>query len=720
LPLLSRFYQDHAADRDKFEIVAFHDDSVKSLAELDKSLRPIIKSAWNGKPLPFPILLDATGQTLKTNYGVQAFPTVLLIDPEGRLVKDGGESMLEQALEREKETGSPVAASRQSAASLLAVAGGNQLKLYDAASTQIRLTLRGKAGQLDTAAFSPDGTLLAAGGRSKAIQLWDVATGRQKASMNGHEGTVFSLTFSPDGKSFASAGFDTVRLWDVESGKQKETLAATRFPCWSVAFSPDGKKLAAGGLSAVRLWDVASGKEQTNLALESGGCWTLAFSPDGKSLAAGDGNMVRIWNAKSGLKQTNVIGHGSAVLHLEFSPDGKSIVSVSRGKGMKFWDLASGTESAEADVSLREFAKQFVTQFPDNAGALDAESWAVAQRSGLTPTVYESALEQARAACRLAPNNTNYLATLGAALYRAGNDAEAIRILGRASPFHTERTASEPVFFQTSQLFLALAELRRGHKDEARAIAAGVRGQMLNGKAPYPDLLREMEAGIFGARADEARAALEKLLAEHQAGAEVLAQEPSLAEFRSTATNLLPFIESEHAVRALKSEVGLKSKIIEQINSLADLSSAARPLALLMSKEIEENPHDLNLMSWETVSKPGRKQAAYDLALLQAESAYRLKPDPEILNTVGVAQYRAGKFKQAIDTLERSRKANPSGPDTPADLAFLAMAQYRAGQVDESRRQLHKLREAVKAAAGDDEASAFLGEAEKVIGSLNR
>jgi len=575
LPLLSRFYQDHAADRDKFEIVAFHDDSVKSLAELDKSLRPIIKSAWNGKPLPFPILLDATGQTLKTNYGVQAFPTVLLIDPEGRLVKDGGESMLEQALEREKETGSPVAASRQSAASLLAVAGGNQLKLYDAASTQIRLTLRGKAGQLDTAAFSPDGTLLAAGGRSKVIQLWDVATGRQKASMNGHEGTVFSLTFSPDGKSFASAGFDTVRLWDV-----------------------------------------ASGKEQTNLALESGGCWTLAFSPDGKSLAAGDGNMVRIWNAKSGLKQTNVIGHGSAVLHLEFSPDGKSIVSVSRGKGMKFWDLASGTESADADVSLREFAKQFVTQFPDNAGALDAESWAVAQRSGLTPTVYESALEQARAACRLAPNNTNYLATLGAALYRAGNDAEAIRILGRASPFHTERTASEPVFFQTSQLFLVLAELRRGHKDEARAIAAGVRGQMLNGKAPYPDLLREMEAGIFGARADEARAALEKLLAEHQAGAEVLAQEPSLAEFRSTATNLLPFIESEHAVRALKSEVGLKSKIIEQINSLADLSSAARPLALLMSKEIEENPHDLNLMSWETVSKPGRKQAAYDLALL--------------------------------------------------------------------------------------------------------
>ena len=721
MPLLSKFYQDHAADRDKFEIVAFHDDSVKSFAELDKSLKPIIKSAWNGKPLPFPILLDSTGQTLKTNYGVQAFPTVLLLDPEGRLVKDGGEGTLAQVLELEKETGSPVAVSRKSAANLLALGEGNQLRLYDTTSSQTRLTLRGKAGQFNAAAFSPDGTLLAAGGRGKVIQLWETATGRQKASLNGHEGTVFGLTFAPDGKSFASAGFDTVRLWDVESGKQKETLAAARFPCWSVAFSPDGKTLAAGGLSTVRLWDAASGKEQTNLPLESGGCWSVAFSPDGKSLAAGDGSMVRIWNLKSGVKQTNVIGHGSTVMYIEFSADGKTLASMSRGKGIKFWGLSSGAEAAEPDASLREFAMKFVAQFPDNASALDAESWAVVQRPGLARSAYERALEQARAACRIAPSNTNYLATLGAALYRAGNDTEAIPILGRASPFHTERTDSEPVVFQTSQLFLALAELRRGHRDEARAVAAGVRGQMLNGKSPYPDLLREMEAEIFGARAEEARAAVETLLGEHQTVAHVLAAlafEPSLAEFRSTATNLLPFIESERAVRILKSEVGLKSRIIERVNSLPDLSPAARSLALLMSKEIEENPHDLNLASWATVSKPGREQAAYELALEQAEAAYRLKPDPEILNTVGVAQYRAGKFKPAIETLERSRKANPNGPDTPADLAFLAMAQYRTGQVDESRRQLNKLRDAVKAATGDDEASGFLAEAEKVIGAV--
>jgi hypothetical protein len=52
---------------------------------------------WRGRDLPFPILLDATGQTLK-DYGIRAFPTTLLIDPEGKLVGEAGEKELEEKL----------------------------------------------------------------------------------------------------------------------------------------------------------------------------------------------------------------------------------------------------------------------------------------------------------------------------------------------------------------------------------------------------------------------------------------------------------------------------------------------------------------------------------------------------------------------------------------------------------------------------------------------
>jgi hypothetical protein len=97
LPHLIDFYEDHKADRDKFEILAFHDAQAKNFDELDSKLEPIIKNAWSGRPLPFPILLDSTGETIE-KFGISAFPTMILIDPEGRLVGQAKEADLEKHL----------------------------------------------------------------------------------------------------------------------------------------------------------------------------------------------------------------------------------------------------------------------------------------------------------------------------------------------------------------------------------------------------------------------------------------------------------------------------------------------------------------------------------------------------------------------------------------------------------------------------------------------
>ena len=97
MPELIAFYEDHAADRDKFEILAIHDDAVKSFGDLDKKLARIKKENWQGKDLPFPILLDGKKKT-HTLYGIRSWPTGLLIDPEGRLVDEAHIGMLEEKL----------------------------------------------------------------------------------------------------------------------------------------------------------------------------------------------------------------------------------------------------------------------------------------------------------------------------------------------------------------------------------------------------------------------------------------------------------------------------------------------------------------------------------------------------------------------------------------------------------------------------------------------
>jgi peroxiredoxin len=100
LPELRKFYEKHAADRQRFEILSICDsieDNIKTVAEFEKAEKPIVGSEWHGKELPFPVLIDGEGKTRKA-YGLSYVPQMFLIDPEGHLVKWGDEVMLEEKL----------------------------------------------------------------------------------------------------------------------------------------------------------------------------------------------------------------------------------------------------------------------------------------------------------------------------------------------------------------------------------------------------------------------------------------------------------------------------------------------------------------------------------------------------------------------------------------------------------------------------------------------
>jgi thiol-disulfide isomerase/thioredoxin len=102
LPDLTKFYEKHAADRDRFVILAIcntEQEKALTIEAYDKLAEPFIKEAWAGKQLPFPVLIDGEGKT-SSIYGIQHWPTVLLIDPEGHLVKNGDEATLAQELQK--------------------------------------------------------------------------------------------------------------------------------------------------------------------------------------------------------------------------------------------------------------------------------------------------------------------------------------------------------------------------------------------------------------------------------------------------------------------------------------------------------------------------------------------------------------------------------------------------------------------------------------------
>lgn len=105
MPKLIEFYNENRNDG-RFEIIAFHDASAKTFDELDEKCAAPKEKYWGGKDLPFPVLLDSTGKTIR-QYDISAFPTLILFDPEGRLVGRARLETLIEALDGKVKTPEP-------------------------------------------------------------------------------------------------------------------------------------------------------------------------------------------------------------------------------------------------------------------------------------------------------------------------------------------------------------------------------------------------------------------------------------------------------------------------------------------------------------------------------------------------------------------------------------------------------------------------------------
>jgi thiol-disulfide isomerase/thioredoxin len=78
-------YHRHAALRHQFEVLAMHSPDGESLAGVKTELDRIVAGPWKGQRPAFPLIFDRTGATHK-RYGIEMYPTTLLIDPQGKLV----------------------------------------------------------------------------------------------------------------------------------------------------------------------------------------------------------------------------------------------------------------------------------------------------------------------------------------------------------------------------------------------------------------------------------------------------------------------------------------------------------------------------------------------------------------------------------------------------------------------------------------------------------
>jgi RNA polymerase sigma factor (sigma-70 family) len=114
------------------------------------------------------------------------------------------------------------------------VAAGKELRLFGKTSISYWWAVQ----------FSPDGRTLATAGEDNGIRLWEVATGEERLQLRGHAGRVAKLLFTDRGKKLISASSDTTALvWDVTGLRTRAGAAATDLPqLWSTLADANAAK----------------------------------------------------------------------------------------------------------------------------------------------------------------------------------------------------------------------------------------------------------------------------------------------------------------------------------------------------------------------------------------------------------------------------------------------------------------------------------------------
>jgi eukaryotic-like serine/threonine-protein kinase len=586
----------------------------------------------------------------------------------------------------------------------LAVSCATGIKVYDLETRRVLAHLRQPA-ETNSLAWHPDGKTLAAACDDSRIYLWDVAAQKRTHVLEGSRSVGIAIAFNRSGDLLVSSGWEGVlRLWHSRTGTQLFTMPSGgygffdsydrllaydlrdgKLVSWEVAargeyrtlargaaagqryydnpaVRSDGRVLAVATHDGVGLWDLPSGKELA--FLDSPGTNFALFEPSGSLLTNGSVGLLR-WPVETDHASPGLLRIGlprklpvpGPVCHIASSADGR-VIAVSQFQGGRV--LHSDRPDQPVSLGPHEDAR-YVAVSPDGrwVGTGSHIGTAVKIWVAQTGKLEKELLVDGGSRVGFSPDG-KWLATTGGELrlWAVGSWREGPKTgVGGAFAFSPD---GKLLAADTAHGAVRLIDPETG-REHARLEDPNQDRALFLSFSPDGTQLVTTKGNTQPIHVWDLRAIREQLVN--------MGLDWALPPY--------PPALNVNESQPLRVEVELGDPVQVQ----RDREEAARQLIEQKRLALEANPNDAkasNDLAWTYLIAPAALRD-WKAALPVAQKAVQLAPDPMNRNTLGLAYYRAGRYPEAVQTLERNLKDQVDWALT-YDLYFLAMSHHQLGE----------------------------------------
>jgi serine/threonine protein kinase/tetratricopeptide (TPR) repeat protein/WD40 repeat protein len=485
------------------------------------------------------------------------------------------------------------------------------------------------------------------------------------------------VAVSPDGRWVVTVPHPAgvAKVWDARDGRLVEQL-----PGWATGtprFSPDSLWLSIpredGRLLAVGTWEPGP-------KVGGGG----VYAPDGKLMALDiKDEVIRLVDAATGREIARLEGPQDDLLAwMGFTPDGTRLVMTGgRTRAIHVWDL----RAIRRELKARGLDWDW-PEFPPTSEEKDVSPLHVTMDLGslapasppaaaMSPQMLQETIVNYSLAIAFMPLNPEAYLRRGWAYYQLKQWRQAADDLGLALALLPGNTDSEAWFE------LGYACVESGRPKEA--FAAYSRCIELNPNGPGAWNNRGMLYEKRG-EPDKALADFSKALALNPqndlAWNNRSRVHASLGRWEETVEDCTRFLALVQAARQPEAYYRRAAAYVQLRRYREAQADYQKLLELAPASALVHND-----LSWLLATCPDPKERDVARAVELARRAVELQEQVgNVWNTLGVAHYRAGNWKAAVEALDRSRALRQGGD--AFDFFFLAMAHWRLGHKEEARK----------------------------------